>query len=89
MGAVRATGVNGTIFVGVSSGKQPSGAGVLKPATLVSTREVEMDGEHNGGVGLGEESSTQMLASIPEGTEDLGYELSTPVKSSKLSNSPL
>jgi hypothetical protein len=38
-----------------------------------------MDGELIDGVGLGEESSMQRLASIPEGANDLGYELSTPM----------
>jgi hypothetical protein len=87
MGVARATGVNGTMIAGDSSSEQPSGAEVLKPTTLASTREAEMDGEHNSGVGLGEESSTQMLVAIPEGAEDLGCELLTPVKSSKLSDS--
>jgi hypothetical protein len=58
--ATRATKVNGTMFAGSISGEQPSRAGVLKPAILASTREAEMDGEQNGRVGLGEESSTQM-----------------------------
>jgi hypothetical protein len=47
-----------------------------------------MEGEHDGGVGLGEESSTPLLSTIPESVEALCYELSTPVKSSKLSDSP-
>ena len=45
---------------------------------LASIREEEMDGEHNGGVVLGEESSTLLLSSIPESVV-----ISTPVKSSK------
>ena len=50
----------------------------MESAILASIREEEMDGEHDGGVGLGEELSTLLLSSIPESAE-----ISTPVKSSK------
>jgi hypothetical protein len=87
MGAARATGGNGTTIAGDFSGEHSSGVGVTIPATVTMTREAENDGEHNGGDGIGEESSTQRLVSCTEDAEGLGIALSTPEKSYKLSDS--
>jgi hypothetical protein len=70
-------------------GQQHESSRDQEPALLASVREAKMDGECDGGVGLGEESSTLLLSTIPESADVLGYEISTPVTSSKhLSGSP-
>jgi hypothetical protein len=87
IGAALVTGGNGTTITGDFSGEHFSGAGVTIPATVTMTRKEENDGEHNDGDGIGEESSTQRVASCTEDAEGLGYALSTSEKSYKLFDS--
>jgi hypothetical protein len=86
-GVASATGAFGSTIAGNFSGELFSGAEVPKPVIMASFKEAEKDGATNGGVGLGEELSTQRLDTSTEEVETLGYVLSSPKKSSKLSDS--
>ena len=84
MGAARVAGMTGTKpMLPDSVDQRHESSRVIESAFLALVREEEMDGEHDGGVGLGEELSTLLLSSIPESADLLDYEISTPVKSSK------
>jgi hypothetical protein len=72
MGVASATGAFGSTIAGNCSGKLFSGAGVPKPAIMVSFKEAEKDGATNGGVGLGVELSTQRLDTSTEEVRDSG-----------------
>ena len=79
MGAARAAEMTGTKTIWPDSEvRRHESFGAMESAILASIREEKMDGEHDGEVGLGEESSTLLLSSILESAEIL-----TPVKSSK------
>jgi hypothetical protein len=87
MGAARAAGEIGPMIAGDYSGEHSSGAGDSILAVVETQRGAEKDGDHNGGVGLGDRLSTQRLDSVTEDAEELGYDLSTPEKSYKLPDS--
>jgi hypothetical protein len=96
MGAMRTTGVKGTMLAGDVSGEQPAGARILNAAILGSSRETDLVGEHIDGIGLSEELTSSSVVSISKDAEGLGCVipslillLSTIPESNDLGGAPL
>jgi hypothetical protein len=79
MGAMRATGVKGTMLAGDASGVHSTDTGALIVDSVGLCREADLAGEFNDGTGLPEKLTSASGASSSENVEDLGCGFPSPV----------